>query len=77
MKKKGILITIIVILVLLILAGGAFAYVYFATDLLKTDKELFAKYFVRIGDEEKGMSPTSLTEYENKKLSTPYTNIYQ
>lgn len=74
MKKKGVLITIIVILILLVLAGGAFAYVYFATDLLKTDKELFAKYFVRIGDEEKGMSSTSLTEYENKKLSTPYTN---
>ncbi len=74
MKKKGILITIIVIIVLLILAGGAFAYVYFATDLLKSDKELFAKYAVQMGDKEFGFFPTSLEEYLNKKDTTAYEN---
>ncbi len=74
MKKKGILIAIIVLIVLLVLAGGAFAYIYFATDLLKTDKELFAKYAVQMGDSENGFIPSILEEYGNKKSTTAYEN---
>ena len=73
MKKKGLLITIIVLLVLLILAGGAFAYIYLGTDLLKTDKELFAKYAMQLGEQENGFSPSILADYENKKKTTPYS----
>ena len=74
MKKKSLLITIIVLLILLILAGGVFAYIYFTTDLLKTDKELFAKYVMQMGDKENGIFPNMLVDYGNKKLSTPYEN---
>lgn len=74
MKKKGILIAIIVLIVLLVLAGGAFAYIYFATDLLKSDKQLFAKYAIQMGDREEGFFPTSLEEYFNKKDTTAYEN---
>lgn len=74
MKKKGILIAIIVLIVLLVLAGGAFAYIYFATDLLKTDKELFQKYAVQMGDSENGFIPSILEEYGNKKSTTAYEN---
>lgn len=74
MKKKGLLITIIILLVILILGGGAFAYIYFATDLLKTDKELFAKYALTLADEENGFFPTILNEYENKKKNSAYEN---
>ncbi len=74
MKKKSLLITIIVLLILLILAGGVFAYIYFATDLLKTDKELFAKYVMQMGDKENGIFPNMLVDYGNKKISTPYEN---
>ena len=74
MKKKGILIAIIVLIVLLVLAGGAFAYIYFATDLLKTDKELFQKYAVQMGDSESGFIPSILEEYGNKKSTTAYEN---
>ena len=74
MKKKGLLITIIILLILLILAGGAFAYVYFTTDLFKTDKQLFAKYSMQIVDEENGFIPSSLKEYYNKKSNTAYQN---
>lgn len=74
MKKKGLIIGIIVLIVLLILTGSAFAYIYFGTDLLKTNKELFAKYIMLIGNDKEGFSPKILTEYENKKELTPYQN---
>ena len=72
-KKNPALIAIIVILVLLIIAGGVFAYLYFCTDILKTDRQAFAKYVMQIGDKESDSS-TTLQTYENKKLTMPYTN---
>lgn len=74
MKKKTLLIVIIVLIVLLILAGGAFAYIYYGTDLLKSDKELFAKYFTQMGDTENGIFPAAFKEYVNKRESSPYTD---
>lgn len=74
MKKKGLLIAIIIILVLLVLAGGTFAYLYFGTDLLKTDKQLFAKYLMQLGDEEKGLFPKALDDFLVKKETTTYQN---
>ena len=75
MKKKrtGLIVAIVLILIILI-AGGVFAYIYFATDLLKSEKELFAKYFTQMGNEEYGFNPTSLLEYENRKLTESYQN---
>ncbi len=75
MKKNKTLKTVIIILIILIvLAGGAFAYIYFGTDLLKSNKELFGKYATQLGDGEAGFSPTILTNYENKKSTTSYSN---
>ena len=74
MKKKVLLIAIIIILVLLVLAGGTFAYLYFGTDLLKTDKQLFAKYLMQLGDEEKGLFPKALDDFLVKKETTTYQN---
>lgn len=74
MKKKSLLITIIVLLVILILAGGIFAYIYLATDILKTDKEAFAKYALKLGDQEKGFVPNILEQYESKKMTNAYEN---
>ena len=75
MKKKrtGLIVAIVLILIILI-AGGVFAYIYFATDLLKPEKELFAKYFMQMGNEEYGFSSASLIDYENKKATMPYQN---
>ncbi len=72
-KKNPALIAIIVILVLLIIAGGVLAYLYFCTDILKTDRQLFAKYVMQIGDS-KSNSSSAIQTYENKKLTMPYTN---
>ena len=44
MKNKKALIVIIVLLIILVVCGGAFAYVYFATDLLKSNSQMFSKY---------------------------------
>ena len=73
-KKKTLLIVIIVLVILLILAGGAFAYIYFGTDLLKSDKQLFGKYMLMLGDEENGFVSTELNNYETRKETTAYTN---
>ena len=46
---------------------------YFCTDILKTDRQLFAKYVMQIGDS-KSNSSSAIQTYENKKLTMPYTN---
>lgn len=48
MKNKKILIIVIITLVLLvILGGGVIATLYFATDIFKSNDELFWKYFLQ------------------------------
>ena len=74
MRKKTLLIIIITIIVLLVLAGGVFAYLFLATDVFKSDKELFAKYMASMADEKNGFVPISIEEYENKKENTAYEN---
>ena len=47
MKSKKSLI--IILLVILLICGGAFAYVYFATDLLKSNAQIFGEYGDTVG----------------------------
>lgn len=44
MKSKKILIIVIILIVILGLGGATFAYLFMATDIFKSNKELFAKY---------------------------------
>lgn len=44
-KKIIVLISIISVTLILIILGGIFAYLYVTTDMFKSNKELFAKYF--------------------------------
>lgn len=74
MKKKTLLIVIIILVVILVLAGGTFAYLYFGTGLLKSNKELFAKYMTQIGEEQNGFASTVLNDYINRKETTAYQN---
>ena len=57
-STKILLIFIIILSILILLAGGAFAY--FATDIFKSDKELFFKYITQLGDEKKGFFDKNL-----------------
>ena len=72
MKKKSIIITIIVIFLVLILAGGIFAYIFFCTDLLLSEKQGFGKYALQLVDTEDGFISNSINEYIMKKENTPY-----
>lgn len=72
-NSKKIIIPIIIILILLLIAGGAFAYVYMETDILKTDKELFFKYFAQITSED-GFVDKGIKDFNEKKKQTPYEN---
>lgn len=75
MKKKTLVIIIITIIILLLILGGVFAYLFFATDMFKTNKELFAKYTASmISDESTLDAITNLEDYFNKKQSVAYTN---
>ena len=70
---KKIIIAIIVILILLLISGCAFAYVYISTDIFKSDRQLFAQYFVQIISED-GFVEKSIKEFNEKKTQTPYEN---
>ena len=42
--NKKILIIVIIVIMLLAIIGGIFAFLCLATDIFKSDKELFGKY---------------------------------
>ena len=71
-SKKIILISIILIILIIVLLGVA--YIYFATDLLKSSKQTFYKYTLQAFDEEEGYIPTNLTQYFEKMQNTPFQN---
>lgn len=72
--KNVIKILIIVFSIILIMGGGAFAYLYFATDVLKTDRQLFYKYISQNVEAIDGFKDESLVNYYTKKSNTPYGN---
>lgn len=76
MKKsnKIQIVALIICFIILICAGGAFAYSYFATDLLKSNQELFFKYLSQVVDEENSFFDSSVENYFNKKEQNPYEN---
>ena len=63
MKKtnKTLIILFIICLIILISAGGAIAYAYLATDLLKSNQELFFKYLAQVVDEENCFFDSQIT----------------
>ena len=73
-KSKGLLITVIVLLVIILLLVGAVAYLYFFTDMFKSNKQLFFKYTSQIVQSEDGFIDNQLMQYFQKKNSTSYEN---
>lgn len=71
-NNKIILIAIIAILVVILLALGTYAFL--ATDLLKSDKNLFFKYTSQLADGKQGSMNEYLKQYTEKKTTTPYKN---
>ena len=73
-KSKGLLITIIVILMIIILLVGVIAYLYFFTDMFKSNKQLFFQYTSQLVQNEDGFIDDQLVQYFQKKNSTSYEN---
>ena len=72
MQTKVIKRLMLIVIVCILLLGGIFAYLYFATDLLKTNGQLFFKYLGQMVEEEDGFFSNQLAEYTNKKLTGKY-----
>lgn len=72
-KGKKIIVVIIILLLLLLIVGGAFAYVYVATDIFRTDKEMFLTYFAQLTSEE-GFLDKRINEFYEKKTQNAYEN---
>lgn len=72
-KSKIVLAILIVLIVILILLAGI-AYCYFATDLFKSNKDIFFQYVGQMANTENGFIDNSLTQYLEKKKNTSYTN---
>ena len=73
-KKSSKILIILIIIVLLIILTGGIVIICLATDLFKSDKELFFKYVTQIGDSENGFAYSNLKQYWEKKKTTPYIN---
>lgn len=75
MKNNKVIKIMIPVLVILAVACGALAYVIFATDLLKTDAQLFEKYGEEIVSELKEFfNNESMDTYYEKKTLNNYEN---
>ena len=72
MKTKVIGRIILILIIFILILGGVFAYLYFGTDLLKTNGQLFFKYLGQIVDVQDGFIDSQLIEYTNKKYTGKY-----
>ena len=68
--KKKVLLAIVLVVVLL---GTGLGYAYFATDALKSDKQLFFSYLLS-DDFTKDLKDTNLEKYVEKQTNTAFEN---
>ena len=68
--KKKVLLAIVLVVVLL---GAGLGYAYFATDALKSDKQLFFSYLLS-DDFTKDLKDTNLEKYVEKQTNTAFEN---
>ena len=76
-KNKGTKLLrngIIIISILIVLLLVVFVVLYFCTDLLKSDKQLFFKYASQLVETEGGFIDNNIEAFYNKKQQMPYEN---
>ena len=72
-KNKVLIISIILCLILLVVIG--LLIIFFATDLFKSNQDLFLKYTnIALENSEDSFIGTDITNYLNKKEATTFTN---
>jgi len=73
MRKNNKIIVIISIILILAIIGAIFAYLFLATDVFKSNRELFAKYFVQeLQTIEKITQFETVKGYQNLTNETKY-----
>ncbi len=73
-KKNRIMLIVIILLIIIVLLGSIIAYLYFFTDIFKSNKQLFFKYASQILQSEEGFIDNQLIQYFQKKNSNSYEN---
>lgn len=73
-KKNTKLLFIIIMFLLILTVFAGIGIAYFATDIFKSDKELFFKYITQIGDKDKGFINNNLNQYFEKRNSVAFNN---
>ena len=68
--RNGIIIMTVLIIFILLL----FVFLYFCTDTLKTNKQLFFKYASQLIETEGAKSENNIQAFYNKKQEMPYEN---
>lgn len=71
-NTKILIILIILVLLIILVAGGVYAYL--ATDLFRSDKDIFFKYASKLADKKQGLIDENLSQYIEKKKTNAYTN---
>ena len=72
--KKRYLIMIIIAIVLVICLGAGLAFAYFATDLFKSNKQIFSKYFSKNNEILELLNDPDLKAYAEKQKQNAYTS---
>lgn len=72
-NKKVVIIVAISLIVLFVLATGTFATLYFATDIFKTNEQIFWKYFSENSQITSILSNENIEEQTNLKEQNSYT----
>jgi len=72
--KKRYLIMIIIAIVLVICLGAGLAFAYFATDLFKSNKQIFSKYFSKNNEILELLNDSDLKAYAEKQKQNAYTS---
>lgn len=73
-KNKGLLITIVCLFIVIVVLIGIITYLFFFTDIFKSNKQLFFGYTSQIIQFEDGFINNNLRKYFQKKKSTSYEN---
>lgn len=71
-KNNKLLIIIIIIFAIIAIIGGVFAYLYFATDTFKSEKQLFVKYLNQNSSLYKEIEENTIKDLYQKTLNNPY-----
>ena len=74
MKKTSKILIILIIVILLIAAGGVFTYIYLATDLLKSEQQLFFQYIEQLSAEEDGFISEDIEKFNENKKQKAFEN---